>query len=120
MNKVLEKKYNKEYFEELDRIALEDSYKEVENRRISFIPLTADFMFKAIMRKNTDIFKEFLLNIIDITLDDKDNYLIFLDKELIKGNIKEKGKVLGFIVSIGKNLLINIELNNSRYEVVKN
>ena len=112
-------KYNKEYFENLDRLVLEDKNKKLEYRKHAFIKLTFDKMFKSVMRRNPDIFKEFILNTINIKLDDKDNYLMFLDKELIKGNISEKGKVLDFVVSIGKNLLIDIEVNRSKYEVVQ-
>ena len=111
-------KYDKAYFKELDKLVLKESNKEVKDREISFIPLTADFMFKSVMRKNPDIFQEFLIKVADINIDN-DSYLIFLDKELIKCNIKEKGKTLDLVVSIGDNLIINIELNRSKYEIVK-
>jgi len=111
-------KYDKTYFKELDELVLEESYKEVKDRKISFIPLTADFMFKSVMRKNPDIFQEFLIKVADINIGN-DSYLIFLDKELIKCNIKEKGKTLDLVVSIGDNLIINIEINRSKYEIIK-
>ena len=111
-------KYDKAYFKELDKLVLKESNKEVKDREISFIPLTADFMFKSVMRKNPDIFQEFLIKVADINIDN-DSYLIFLDKELIKCNIKEKGKTLDLVVSIGDNLIINIEINRSKYEIVK-
>ena len=111
-------KYDKTYFKELDKLVLKESNKEVKDREISFIPLTADFMFKSVMRKNPDIFQEFLIKVADINIIN-DSYLIFLDKELIKCNIKEKGKTLDLVVSIGDNLIINIEINRSKYEIVK-
>ena len=55
----------------------------------------------------------------DIKIDDNENCLLFLDKELIKGNIKEKGKIVDFNVSIGKGLLINVEVNRMEYKNIK-
>ena len=43
----LKEKYNDEYLKELDK-------------NHTFIPLTRDYMFKAIMTRNIDQFKDFL------------------------------------------------------------
>lgn len=112
-------KYNKKYFEKLDKLVLEESKKDNKDKTIEFIPLTSDVMFKSIMRQNPDVFKDLLINTMDIKIDDNENCLLFLDKELIKGNIKEKGKIVDFNVSIGKGLLINVEVNRMEYKNIK-
>ena len=50
---------------------------------------------------------------------DKGDYLVFLDKELIKGNIKEKGRVVDIKVKFGSKYLIQIEVNRKKYKTVK-
>ena len=112
-------KYNKKYFEDLDKLVLEEMEKEPKDRTIEFISLTADFMFKSVMKRNPDIFKDFLINTMNIDIDEEDNCLIFLDSELIKNNKKEKGKRVDLRVSIGKGLLITVEVNRMRYSEVK-
>ena len=110
---------NKEYFERLDKLVDLEQRKNIIDREITFIPLTSDIMFKSVMRKNPDIFSSFLIKTMDIDISVDDNVLYLRDKELIKGNIKEKGKTFDFIVNIGKNLLIDVEVNRSQYSVVK-
>ena len=112
-------KYNKKYFEDLDKLVLEEMEKEPKDRTIEFISLTADFMFKSVMKRNPDIFKDFLINTMNIDIDEEDDCLIFLDSELIKNNKKEKGKRVDLRVSIGKGLLITVEVNRMRYSEVK-
>ena len=112
-------KYNKKYFEDLDKLVLEEMKKEPKDRTIEFISLTADFMFKSVMKRNPDIFKDFLINTMNIDIDEEDDCLIFLDSELIKNNKKEKGKRVDLRVSIGKGLLITVEVNRMRYSEIK-
>ena len=95
----------KEYLKKLDQEKL-------------FIGLTKDSLFKAVMKRNPDILEAFLIDLMDLDIDDED-YLVFLDKELIKGNIKEKGKVVDINVRFGHKYLINIEVNGKRYQSVK-
>ncbi len=42
-----------------------------------------------------------------------------MDKELVKENYKEKGKVVDLNVKIGKHLLVTVEMNRFQYENVK-
>jgi len=113
-------KYDKKYFEDLDKLVLEEMKKEPEDRTIEFISLTSDNMFKTVMRQNSDIFKDFLIKTMNIDInEEEDNVLYFLDKELIKVSIKEKGKTMDFNVSIGKGLVICVEVNKSKYSAVK-
>ena len=99
------KEITKEYLKKIDQEKL-------------FIGLTKDSLFKAVMRRNPDILEAFLIDLMDLDIDDED-YLVFLDKELIKGNIKEKGKVVDINVRFGHKYLINIEVNGKRYQSVK-
>ena len=112
------KKYNLEYFKELDELVRDDLFKKEEYKKYRFIPLTVDSVFKGVMRRNADIFKDFLIKVMEIDINEEDNMLYFLDKELIKGNIKEKGRVLDFNVTIGHNLLINVEMNTEEYSAI--
>ena len=68
-------KYDRKYFEVLDKLALEEKKKKPEERKIEFIPLTSDNMFKSVMRQNPDIFKDFLINTMEIDIDDEDNFI---------------------------------------------
>ena len=98
--------YTEEYLKELDK-------------SIKMIPLTFDVAFKSVMLKNVDLFKEFLIKTMYLDLTEEDNYILFLDKELIKQHFKEQGKVVDMNIKIGKDLLINVELNTEKYSLVK-
>ena len=98
--------YTEEYLSDLDK-------------SIKMIPLTFDVAFKSVMLKNVDLFKEFLIKTMYLDLTEEDNYILFLDKELIKQHFKEHGKVVDMNIKIGKDLLINVELNTEKYSLVK-
>ena len=102
----VEDKYTEEYLEKLD--------KEME-----YIPLTLDALFKSIMLRNVDFFKEFLIKVLKLDISSDDSYILFLDKELIKGKINEKGKVVDINVKLGDDLLIDVEVNRSTYKATK-
>ncbi len=57
------------------------------------IPLTVDSFFKAVMQINSNIFKRFLIETLDWNIKPEECNVIFLDKELIKDNYKEKVKL---------------------------
>ncbi len=99
-------KYTKDYLEKLDK-------------KIEMIPLTVDSAFKSVVIKNTKIFKRFLIETLDININPNESNLIFLDKELIKENYREKGKMVDLNVKLGSNLLINVEVNRRDYETIK-
>ena len=99
-------KYTKDYLEKLDK-------------KIEMIPLTMDSAFKSVITKNTSVFKRFLIETLDIDANPNDSNLIFLDKELIKENHKEKGKTVDLNVKLGSHLLINVEVNRYNYEHIK-
>ena len=65
-------KYSKEYFKKLDK-------------ELKLAPLVQDYVFKSIMMKNSEVFKRFLIQTLDIKIEeDEDSNMIFLDKELPK------------------------------------
>ncbi len=75
-------------------------YLEELDRRMEFIPMTMDFMFKSVMQRNPNILENFLVDLMNLKID-KDDSIIFLDKELIKGNIREKVRVVDINVKFG-------------------
>jgi len=120
MNNTKEK-HSRKYYQELDKLVLKESKKEnIRERKQVFIPLTRDFAFKTIMFKNTDLLKKFIVNTTDIDLSPNEINLVLLDKELIKHNFREKGKIADMVVKIKDNLILDIEVNSKPYEIVKN
>ena len=102
---MIKEKIDLNYLKELDK-------------RMEFIPMTRDFMFKSVMQRNANILEKFLVDLMNLKID-KGDYLVFLDKELIKGNIKEKGRVVDIKVKFGSKYLIQIEVNRKKYKTVK-
>ena len=102
---MIKENINVDYLEELDKI-------------MEFIPMTMDFMFKSVMQRNPNILERFLVDLMNLKID-KDDSIVFLDKELIKGNIKEKGRVVDINVKFGSRYLIQIEVNRKKYQTVK-
>ena len=87
--------------------------------KVSFIPLTYDKFFKMIMKSNTDIFKEFLIKVLDLNNYMRNNYIMFMDKELTYEHIKEHGTVVDINVKFGKGLIIDVEINREEYSAVR-
>ena len=102
---MIKENINVDYLEKLDKI-------------MEFIPMTMDFMFKSVMQRNPNILERFLVDLMNLKID-KDDSIVFLDKELIKGNIKEKGRVVDINVKFGSRYLIQIEVNRKKYQTVK-
>ena len=71
------------------------------------------------MKSNTDIFKEFLIRVLDLERYMKKNYIIFMDKELTYEHIKEHGKVIDINIKFGKGLIIDVEINREEYSAVR-
>lgn len=84
-----------------------------------FVPFTYDKFFKMVMKSNTDIFKEFLIRVLDLNKYMKNNYIMFMDKELTFEHIKEHGKVIDINVKFGKGLIIDVEINREEYSAVR-
>ena len=94
-------------------------YLKILDNNNEFVPLTYDKFFKAIMMSNTDIFKEFLIRVLDLNKYMKNNYIMFMDKELTYEHIKEHGKVIDINVKFGKGLIIDVEINREEYSAIK-
>ena len=87
--------------------------------RECFVPFTYDKFFKMIMKSNTDIFKEFLIRVLDLNRYMRNNYIIFMDKELTYEHIKEHGKVIDINIKFGNGLIIDVEVNREEYNAVR-
>ena len=84
-----------------------------------FVPLTYDKFFKTIMKSNPDIFREFLIKVLEIEKYMRNNYIMFMDKELTFEHIKEHGKVIDINIKFGKGLIIDVEINREEYSAVR-
>ena len=82
-----------------------------------FIYLTNDALFKSVMIRNKNILRRFLVELLNLKVDDNDK-IIFLNKELIKDQIKEKGGTVDIYVKIGDKYFIDIEMNKSNFKTV--
>ncbi len=100
------KKIKEQYYQKLDTY-------------IEMIPLTVDSVFKAVMQINSNVFKRFLIETLDLNIKPEESKVIFLDKELIKDNYKEKGKIVDLNVKINEKLLVTVEVNRVRFESIK-
>ena len=82
------------------------------------IPLTYDFMFKALFGnpKNIKILTRFLSDYFNIEYSALEGRVKILNNELIKNNKNEKKKSVDIIVELDDNEIINIEMNaNNNY-----
>ena len=95
------------------------TYLEYFDNNNMFVPFTYDKFFKMIMKSNTDIFKEFLIKTLDLNKYMRNNYIMFMDKELTYEHIKEHGKVVDINVKFGKGLIIDVEVNREEYSAVR-
>ena len=99
------------------RERLSINYLEELNKTQEFIYLTNDSLFKSVMMRNKDILRRFLVDLLNLKVDDSDK-IIFLNKELIKDKIKEKGGTVDIYVKIGNKYFIDIEINRSDFNTV--
>ena len=76
---MVEEIITKEYLKELDR-------------KLEFIPITFDPVFKGIFERNLDILKKFLIITLNLDLDINDTKIEILNNELPKENVKEYQK----------------------------
>ena len=92
--------------------------KYLEETKDEFIYLTNDVLFKSVMMRNKNILRRFLVELLNLKVDDSDK-IVFLNKELIKDQIKEKGGTVDIYVKIGDKYFIDIEMNKSSFSTVK-
>ena len=91
-------KYTKEFLCRLDE-------------KMEMIPLYFDQMFKAIMMKNSEVFKRFLIDTLRLNIDYGKSEIIFLNNEFPKDMNMEKGKVIDIHVRIDNKFTIDCEMN---------
>lgn len=85
-----------------------------EDKKI--IPLTYDFMFKAVFgnKKNIRILTKFLSDYFNISYEMLEGKIKILNSELIKNDKLDKKKSVDVIVELNENEIINIEINSNR------
>ena len=82
----------------------------------TIIPLTYDFMFKALFgnKKNIKILTQFLSDYFNMDYKYLEGKIKILNSELIKNNKKDKKKSVDVIIELNKNEIINLEMNANR------
>ena len=93
-----------------------DNLEELEIKH-PMIPLTFDRMLKALFENNQDIYKMFISSVVHLDLNDID--MEIKNTELPTSNGYEYKKIIDFNVDINKNILLNIELNRTYFNSVK-
>ena len=102
MTKVLELEVKKDYrktLEALDKQGLEKNKRLnrviPEDKKMSMIPLTFDYMFKSLFIRRQDFLKDFLMEVLkkDLGKKDKDIVISILNNETIKDNYNEFKKI---------------------------
>ena len=80
------------------------------------IPLTYDFMFKALFgnEKNIKILTQFLSDYFNIDYKYLEGKIKILNSELIKNNKKDKKKSVDVIIELNEKEIINLEMNANR------
>ena len=87
------------------------------DKEIKFVPLTFDFIFKGVFLKNLDIFKEFILDQLELEINDDCN-ITLLNNELLKENKKEYSKTIDIYIRLNDDYYINCEINREKYKNV--
>ena len=93
-----------------------DNLEELEIKH-PMIPLTFDRMLKSLFENNQDIYKMFISSVVHLDLNDID--MEIKNTELPTSNGYEYKKIIDFNVDINKNILLNIELNRTYFNSVK-
>lgn len=128
MTKVLELEVKKDYrktLEALDKKRLEKNKRLnrviPEDKKMSMIPLTFDYMFKSLFIRRQDFLKDFLMEVLkkDLGKKDKDIVISILNNETIKDNYNEFKKIADVFLKLNDDILLSIEVNRVKYEYRK-
>ena len=128
MTKVLELEVKKDYrktLEALDKKGLEKNKRLnrviPEDKKMSMIPLTFDYMFKSLFIRRQDFLKDFLMEVLkkDLGKKDKDIVISILNNETIKDNYNEFKKIADVFLKLNDDILLSIEVNRVKYEYRK-
>ena len=103
------RKYTKEYLKELD-----------QNTRL--VPITYDFSFKKLFASERDgdylILKMFIISILKLDLDPESTEIVVRCSELPKENTREYCKTVDINVILNKDIHLDIEMNNTKYNKI--
>ena len=88
------------------------------DKKIKFIPLTFDSMFKSVFTSDLDVLKEFLILETDLKFKLEETSIRVLNNELTKSNDKEYKKTIDIFICLNDKVNIDVELNNSNYNDV--
>ena len=128
MTKALELEVKKDYrktLEALDKKGLEKNKRLnrviPEDKKMSMIPLTFDYMFKSLFIRRQDFLKDFLMEVLkkDLGKKDKDIVISILNNETIKDNYNEFKKIADVFLKLNDDILLSIEVNRVKYEYRK-
>ena len=95
-----------EYYQDLDK-------------KINMIPLTSDYLFKAVFSKHLELLKKFLFSTLDLGYLTEETKISLTNNELPKENKKEYQKRVDIYVVINDKFHIDIELNKSYFKHIK-
>ena len=89
------------------------------DKETTMIPLTFDSMFKSLFIKNQDYLKDFLLDVLHKDLKGKDIEINILNNETVKDNYNEYKKIADIFLKLNDDILLNIEVNRTKYKYRK-
>ena len=89
-----------------------------EDKKMSMVPLTFDYMFKALFIRRQEFLKDFLMEVLkkDLGSEDKDIVISILNNETIKDNYNEFKKIADIFLKLNDDILLSIEVNRVKYE----
>ena len=88
------------------------------NNNYPIIKLTNDKFAKVFLNKNPELLKKFLIKVLDLDISKEMSSIKFLSGELPPSTIKEYLKTVDFNILINDNIIINLEINRSRFSKV--
>ena len=88
-------------------------------KKIEYIPLTSDYMFKKVFIENPNILKKLLISVLKLNMNPDISELRFLNTELPKSRKKEYRKTVDILVSIDDKKIIDVEINTENYNDIK-
>lgn len=92
-----------------------------EDKKMTMVPLTFDYMFKSLFIRRQEFLKDFLMEVLkkDLGSKDKDIVISILNNETIKDNYNEFKKIADIFLRLNDDILLSIEVNRVKYEYRK-
>ena len=85
------------------------------DKKIKFIPLTFDSMFKSVFTSDLEVLKEFLILETGLSLNPEETEIVLLNNELPKNRDREYKKTIDIFICLNGRINIDVELNNSSF-----